>query len=273
MNEIYDKLKKCTDVCRSITDFKPRVALVLGSGLGQLADEIQIVKTIEYKDIEGFPLSTVQGHRGRFVFGKIGETPVVIMQGRVHYYEGYLMSDVVLGVRIMRMLGAENLFLTNAAGGINRSFQPGTLMMITDQISSFFPSPLIGANIEELGTRFPDMSRIYDSGLQSMIYETAEQMNIPLQKGIYLQFSGPAYETPAEINMAEALGADACGMSTACEAVAAKHMGMKICGISCITNMASGRSEGPLSHDEVQTTADLTADRFKQLIKSCIMRM
>lgn len=273
MNIIYDKLTQCTSDCRAMTDFQPRVALVLGSGLGQLAEEIRVVKTIEYRDIHGFPMSTVEGHRGRFVFGWIGETPVVIMQGRVHYYEGYPMSEVVLPIRLMRMLGAESLFLTNAAGGINREYEPGTLMMITDQISSFVPSPLIGPNMEELGPRFPDMSEIYDSALQDLIWDTAGQLAIPIQKGVYIQFTGPAYETPAEVNMAEILGADACGMSTACEAVAARHMGMRVCGISCITNMASGRSGRPLSHDEVQMTADRTAERFKRLIKSCIEKM
>ena len=276
MSEVYDKLMICVAACRKqfdLADFKPRVALVLGSGFGQLADEIQVVHRIPYSEIEGFPMSTVKGHQGRYVFGWIGQVPVVIMQGRVHFYEGYSMSDVVLPIRLMRMLGAEILFLTNAAGGINRDYQPGTLMLIKDQIASFVPSPLIGPNMDELGTRFPDMSAIYDVDLQDRICHTAEELDIPLKKGVYIQFTGPAYETPAEIDMADTLGADACGMSTACEAVAAKHMGMQVCGISCITNMASGRSDRPLTHEEVQITADRVSDQFRRLVRSSIERM
>ena len=209
----------------------------------------------------------------RSVFGYMGAVPVVIMQGRVHYYEGYSMPDVVLPVRLMRLLGAEVLVLTNAAGGINPDFQPGTLMMLTDQIASFVPSPLLGENIEELGVRFPDMSEIYRKELQELLERTAQSLNIPLKKGVYIQFTGPAYETPAEVRMAKLLGADACGMSTACEAVAANHMGMKICGISCITNMASGISMTPLSHREVQETADRVAGQFKTLVRTVIESM
>lgn len=273
MNAVYEKLMSCYDSCRKQTDFRPRVALILGSGLGALADEIQVEKVIPYSDIEGFPQSTVAGHKGRLVFGYMGAVPVVIMQGRVHYYEGYTMSDVVLPVRLMRLLGAEVLVLTNAAGGINPDFQPGTLMMLTDQIASFVPSPLLGENIEELGVRFPDMSEIYRKELQELLERTAKSLNIPLKKGVYIQFTGPAYETPAEVRMAKLLGADACGMSTACEAVAANHMGMKICGISCITNMASGISMTPLSHREVQETADRVAGQFKTLVRTVIESM
>lgn len=270
MNLVYKKLLACYESCRKITDFQPKVALILGSGLGAFADEIDIVKTIDYSEIQGFPQSTVAGHKGRFVFGYVGQVPVVIMQGRVHYYEGYSMTDVVLPTRLMRMMGAEILFLTNAAGGICSDFSPGTLMMIKDQISSFVPSPLIGENIEELGARFPDMSEIYNVELQELLEQEAEKIGIPLKKGVYIQFTGPAYETPAEVRMASLLGADACGMSTACEAVAANHMGMKVCGISCITNMACGITGKPLSHQEVQETADRVATQFKQLVRAGI---
>lgn len=263
----------CYEACRSRVDFHPEVALILGSGLGALADEVELVDVIDYKDIEGFPQSTVAGHKGRFVFGYLNHVPVVIMQGRVHYYEGYSMSDVVLPIRLMRQMGAEILFLTNAAGGVNRSFQPGTLMLLTDQISSFVPSPLIGENLDELGARFPDMSEIYDKKLQQVIRSSAEELGIPLQEGVYIQFTGPAYETPAEVRMASLLGADACGMSTACEAVAANHMGMRICGISCITNMAAGIQKTPLSHREVQETADRVANQFQKLVRSSIEAM
>ena len=270
MDTVYKKLMTCYQQCRERIHIVPKVALVLGSGLGALADEIEIVDTVPYSELEGFPLSTVAGHKGRFVFGYMGTVPVVIMQGRVHYYEGYAMSDVVMPIRLMKLLGAEILFLTNAAGGINRTFSPGTLMMLTDQISSFVPSPLIGTNIEELGVRFPDMSQIYAKELQEKLKQKAEELEIPLKQGVYIQFTGPAYESPAEVRMAALLGADACGMSTACEAVAANHMGMKICGISCITNMACGITGTPLSHEEVQETADRVAKQFKQLVRESI---
>lgn len=273
MQTEYDKIQQCYEACRKITDFQPRIGLILGSGLGALADEIQCEAIVPYEFLPGFPHSTVAGHQGRFVFGYMEGLPVVIMQGRVHYYEGYTMEEVVMPVRLMKLLGVQILFLTNAAGGINRSFQPGTLMMLTDQISSFVPSPLIGANLEEFGSRFPDMSEIYDKVLQDIIQNAADELGIPLQRGVYIQFTGPAYESPAEVRMAGSLGADACGMSTACEAVAANHMGMRICGISCITNMASGISERKLSHTEVQETADRTAVQFKKLVRTAIADM
>lgn len=273
MGTEYDTLMQAYEFCRKQTDFRPKVALILGSGLGALADEIQMEATIPYADIHGFPKSTVEGHKGRYVFGYLGKVPVVIMQGRVHYYEGYSMSEVVLPTRLMGLLGAEILFLTNAAGGIRKEFQPGTLMLIRDQISSFVPSPLIGKNMDSLGCRFPDMSEIYRKDLQRIIMETADSLHIPLESGVYIQFTGPAYESPAEVRMAGLLGADACGMSTACEAVAANHMGMKICGVSCITNMASGILDVPLSHQEVQETADRVAGLFKALVRESIKRM
>lgn len=270
MSQAYDKLRTCYEYCRMRTDFQPKVALVLGSGLGAFADEIAITETIDYSEIEGFPQSTVAGHRGRFVFGYVESVPVVIMQGRVHYYEGYSMQDVVLPIRLMKMLGAEILFLTNAAGGICREFEPGTLMLLTDQIASFVPSPLIGENMDALGPRFPDMSEMYQKELRRVILQQAEKLHIPMKQGIYLQFTGPAYETPAEVRMAERLGADACGMSTACEAVAANHMGMRVCGISCITNMACGITDKPLSHIEVQEVADRIAGQFRMLVHNCV---
>lgn len=273
MNAAYEKLNTCYESIRNKVPFAPKVALILGSGLGALAEEIDVTSYLDYKEIEGFPQSTVLGHKGRFVFGHIGPVPVVIMQGRVHYYEGYSMTDVVLPTRLMRKMGAEILFVTNAAGGINRHFKAGDFMLIRDQIASFVPSPLIGENIDELGPRFPDMSEIYDEDLAELILETARKEQIPLKEGVYLQFKGPQYESPAEIRMASSFGADAVGMSTACETIAANHMGMKICGISCISNLASGISKNPLSHKEVQETADRVAPLFKRLIKKSIEKM
>jgi len=273
MNSVYDKLVKCYESVRAKTDFKPQVALILGSGLGDYAKNIRIVDAIDYHDIEEFPVSTVSGHVGRFIFGYVGAVPVVCMQGRVHYYEGYPMTDVVLPTRLMSMLGAKILFLTNAAGGVQDGMKAGDLMMITDHIASFVPSPLIGKNIDELGVRFPDMSEIYNKELQQIVRDVAESLRIGIKEGVYVQFTGPAYETPTEVQMAKRLGGDAVGMSTACEAVAANHMGMKIVGISCITNMAAGISEVPLTHEEVKVTADETAPKFEALVTGIIAEL
>lgn len=273
MNEVYKKLEGCLKSVREKTDFIPEVALVLGSGLGEYAEEIEVKLTIDYKDIEGFPQSTVAGHKGRFVLGYVGKVPVVIMQGRVHYYEGYPMQDVVLPARLMGLMGAKILFLTNASGGVNKDFKAGDFMLLKDHISSFVPSPLIGENIEKLGPRFPDMSDIYRRELRDIIKNTAREEGIGLKEGVYMQLTGPAYESPAEVRLCRALGADAVGMSTACEALAANHMGLRVCGISCITNMACGITDQPLSHEEVQETADRVAPLFKRLITASIIKM
>ena len=273
MNHIYEKLEKCLNSLKAKVDFKPEVAVVLGSGLGDYADRVEKVATVEYTEIEGFPVSTVAGHKGRFVFGYVKDVPVVVMQGRVHYYEGYPITDVVLPIRLMGLLGAKKLILTNAAGGCNLDFKPGDLMMITDHIASFVPSPLIGPNLEELGTRFPDMSEVYSKRIQGIIEESAAKCNIDLKKGVYVQFTGPAYETPAEVRLARILGGDAVGMSTACEAVVARHMGMEVCGISCITNLAAGMSAQTLDHKEVQETADKVADSFRELVREVIQNI
>lgn len=270
---MYHKLLRCLASVRAKTDFKPEIAVILGSGLGEFANEIKIEDTIEYTEIEGFPVSTVKGHAGRFVFGYVEEIPVVIMQGRVHYYEGYSMQEVVLPTRLMGMMGAKKILLTNAAGGCNPDFKPGNLMMITDHITTGVPSPLIGPNIEELGTRFPDMSNVYSNRLQDVIREAAKECDIDIQEGVYVQFTGPNYETPAEIRMAQKWGGDAVGMSTAVEAMAANHMGMEVCGISCITNMAAGISKVQLDHKEVQETANKVAESFKKLVAKVIVHM
>lgn len=273
MNPVYEKLEKAYESIRKQIPFTPKLALILGSGLGDYADGIKVDKIIDYHDIEGFPVSTVLGHKGRFVFGHVEEVPIVIMQGRVHHYEGYDMTDVVLPTRLMRKMGAEILFLTNASGGINPAFHAGDFMLMTDHISNFVPNPLLGANIDALGVRFPDMSEIYKKNLNEIIKSAAVDLKIPLQEGIYVQLTGPSYESPAEIRMLHTLGADAVGMSTVCEAIAANHMGMKVCGISCISNLAAGISKQPLSHQEVQETADRVAPLFKNLITESIIRM
>lgn len=270
MNENYEKLMKCFECVQQKITFKPEIALILGSGLGDYADTMEVVETLDYHDIEGFPVSTVPGHKGRFVFGYAGGVPIVAMQGRVHFYEGYKPQDVVLPIRLMKLMGSKVLFLTNAAGGINRSFNAGDFMLITDQISMSVPSPLIGENIDELGVRFPDMSEVYSRRLRKIIENSAVTAGVPLRKGVYIQTTGPQYETPAEIRAYERLGADAVGMSTAIEAIAARHAGMEICGISCISNLAAGISVNPLTHAEVQETADRVAPLFKKLVTQAI---
>ena len=270
MSEVYEKLMKCYDCFQEKIDFTPEIALVLGSGLGDFASDIRVEAELDYSEIEGFPVSTVPGHEGKYIFGYIDEVKVVCMKGRVHYYEGYPITDVVLPIRLMKLMGAKVLFLTNASGGINGEFHAGDFMLIKDQISCFAPSPLIGPNIDELGARFPDMSEIYDKDLRNVIKRTAMQLDIPLQEGVYIQLTGPNYESPAEIRMCRTLGADAVGMSTACETLAANHMKMKIWGISCVSNLASGMSPNPLSHAEVQATADRVAPLFKKLVAESI---
>ena len=273
MHPVYEKLCSCYECVRKKTDFVPAAGVILGSGLGAFAETIRIETIIDYHEIDGFPTSSVIGHKGRFVFGYVDEVPVVIMQGRVHYYEGYAMSDVVLPTRLMGMLGAGVLFLTNASGGMADGMNAGDLMLITGQISSFVPSPLLGPNIDELGTRFPDMSSIYDPKLSDLIREAAKECGIALKEGTYIQTTGPAYESPEEIRMFRALGADAVGMSTACEAIAARHMGMRVCGVSCVSNLAAGISEKPLSHAEIKETADRVGPVFQQLLRKSILKI
>lgn len=271
MNQVYEKLQNCLKSVREKTDFVPKVGLVLGSGLGDYGDTMKVAATISYKDIEGFPVSTAPGHKGQYIFGYVGDVPVVCMQGRIHYYEGYDMTDVVLPVRLMGLMGAEIIFLTNASGGIKRGLKAGDLMLITDQIATFVPSPLRGANISELGVRFPDMTHIYDEELCRIVRKAAMVENVDLKEGVYIQYPGPNYETPAEVAMARTLGADAVGMSTACEAVAANHMGLRVVGISCISNLASGISPNPLTEEEVIEAGKAVADRFTRLVTAAIL--
>lgn len=271
MNQIYKKVLDCYESIKERIPFQPKVALVLGSGLGNYADSMEVKAEIGYSEIKDFPVSTVPGHAGKFIFGYVGEVPVVCMKGRVHYYEGYPISDVVLPTRLMKMMGAEILFLTNASGGINTSFGAGDFMLIQDHISCFAPNPLIGQNIDELGVRFPDMSTVYDRELQDKIRKAAADNQISLKEGVYAQLTGPSFESPTEIRMLRTLGADAVGMSTVVEAIAANHMGMRICGISCVSNLAAGLSTNPLTHEEVQEAADKAAPLFKKLITESII--
>ncbi len=263
-------LKKQLEYIRSVTDFKPQIAIVLGSGLGDMADEMNAQCTIDYKSIPDFPISTAPTHRGRFVFGRLSGKDVVIMQGRVHLYEGYSPAQIANPIRLMRKLGAEVLLLTNAAGGINRNFSCGDFMILNDHISSFVPSCLIGKNDDELGVRFPDMSEVYSKRLNRIIENIARKNNIDIKKGTYIQFTGPNFETPAEIKMAECIGADAVGMSTAIEAQAAKHCGFEVCAISVISNPACGISNTPITGNEVEETAQSVSEPFKMLIKESI---
>ena len=273
MDKRYEKLITCRDYVRSRTDFVPKVALVLGSGLGGFASELKLVCEVSYADIPGFPVSTVPGHAGKFIFGYVGDVPVVCMQGRVHYYEGYDIDDVVLPARLMHELGAEILFLTNASGGVNKSYNAGELMLITDHIAVFVPNPLMGPNIDELGVRFPDMSHIYDPALCDIVRSVARESGIQLHEGVYCQLTGPSYESPAEIRALAVMGADAVGMSTAVEAIAANHCGMRVVGVSCVSNKAAGLSPTPLSHKEVQEAADKAAPLFTALVRDSIAAM
>ena len=271
--EVYEKLMQCVEAVRKVTDFQPKVAITLGSGLGDYASNIRVVSEISYSEIKGFPVSTVPGHAGKFIFGYVDDVPVVCMKGRVHYYEGYPITDVVLPARLMRKLGAEVLFLTNASGGINHAFKAGDLMLITDQISCFVPNPLMGPNDDDLGTRFPDMSTVYRKDLQDIIRMAAKENGIPLKEGVYCQLTGPSFESPAEIRALRTMGADAVGMSTVVEAIAANHMGMKVCGISCISNLAAGMTDQPLNHIEVQEAADKAAPLFAKLVTESVKKM
>lgn len=248
----------------------PEVALVLGSGLGKFADTFAEQKTTPYTDIPGMSASTVVGHAGRMVHGRVGGRRVIAMQGRVHLYEGHSPAAVVLGVRLMLKLGAGTLIVSNAAGGIAPQLAPGALMLIEDQLNLTGRSPLIGPNDATLGPRFPDMSEIYDAKLREHALRSAQRSGVPLARGVYAGLLGPSYETPAEIRMLRALGADAVGMSTVLETIAARHMGARCLGISCITNLAAGLSKDTLSHAEVETTARGAETAFARLLTDVI---
>jgi len=252
-----------------IKDFRPELGLILGSGLGEIADEVGGVR-IPYCEIPGFANSTVQGHKGSLVFAEVNGKKCVFMQGRYHFYEGHTLQKIIYPVRVMKQLGVKTLILTNAAGGINPDFKGGDLMIITDHINLMGSNPLIGMNDDSVGVRFPDMSEVYKKHLREIALNEAKKLNINIKQGVYAASTGPSYETPAEVRMLKVIGADACGMSTVPEAIAANHAGMDVLGISCITNMAAGIQNKALSHEEVVEQADVIKGSFKSLILNVI---
>ena len=256
---------------RKYTDEVPKIAIILGSGLGDFADSIENAVSIDYADIEGFFTPKVPGHAGRLIIGDVCGIKVAALAGRFHYYEGHDIAAVVRPVRVLRMLGAERLILTNAAGGINTDYRVGDFMLISDHIGALIPSPLRGENLEELGTRFPDMTSVYSQNLRAAAKKCALDNGITVHEGVYIQAPGPQFETPAEIKMYRSWGADAVGMSTACEAIAARHCGYEICGISMISNAAAGMSGQPLTHEEVKAAANLASKNFAALVRSVVL--
>lgn len=266
-------IEKAASYLKGKFDRTPEVGLILGSGLGVLADEIENPVKVPYNEIPEFPVSTVEGHAGQLVFGALQGVTVVAMQGRFHYYEGYDMQKVTFPVRVMKAMGVEKLIVTNAAGGVNTSFETGDLMLISDHINFMGANPLIGPNDPQLGVRFPDMSEAYCKQLRGQARGVAERLNMKVQEGVYMAMSGPTYETPAEIRMARTLGADAVGMSTVPEVIVARHSNMKVLGISCITNMAAGILDQPLNHEEVIETTERVKANFLSLVKGIVSEM
>lgn len=269
----FDKLSEAKDWLEDRVSSTPKVALVLGSGLGAMAEELEGREVFDYGDIPNFPTSSVEGHAGKLVFGELSGKQVVVMQGRVHYYEGWEPWQVTFGVRLFKMLGINNVLITNSAGGINPNFNAGDLMLIEDHLNLMGFNPLMGENDDRFGPRFPDMSEAYDPHLRETILSSARDLNIPIKAGVYSAFTGPSYETPAEIRMLQTLGADAIGMSTVPEVIVANHMGMRVGGISCISNLAAGISPHKLSHAEVKETAELVKESFGALVRKFVERL
>ena len=269
MDNVSEKLKSVVAFIRTKTDFVPELALVLGTGLGGLAEDVKKEAVVNFKEIPGFPVSTVDGHRGRFIFGTVCGKKVAVIDGRVHCYEGFDVRDAVLPTRVCKMLGADTIIITNAAGGLDLSYEVGDIMVISDHISLFFPSPLMGPNIDFLGTRFPNMTEVYDRELRAKFIKCAERLGTPLQKGVYVQVTGPAYETPAEIAFLRLIGGCAVGMSTVCEAIAARHAGMRVFGVSLITDVP-GKDAVPLSHEEVQRVGREASGKLSAVMREFI---
>lgn len=269
----FEQVQAAAEYIASKMKVKPTIGLVLGSGLGSLADQIEEKIVLPYDTIPFFPKSTVVGHAGNLVCGFLEGKPVVALQGRVHFYEGFSMQTVTFSIRVMQMLGVSQLIVTNAAGGVNTTFNPGTLMLINDHINFMGTSPLIGENIAEFGTRFPDMTYAYTPELRAIAKEVASDLAIPIREGVYIGFSGPAYETPAEVKFARIMGGDAVGMSTVPEVIVASHAQMKVIGISCITNMAAGVTKESLDHSEVMEVANRVHEQFVQLVRGIIAKI
>ena len=263
-------IKEAIDYVRKLSSIKPQVGLTLGSGLSQFAEEIEVDCSIPYADIPHFAPPSIDGHPGKLVLGKVKDVPIVVLQGRIHYYEGYSMEQVVFPTRVVAQLGIETLILTNAAGGIEPNMRPGDFMIITDHINLTGNNPLIGPNIQELGLRFPDMSEAYDKELNDKLSQILTQHKVRHFKGVYCGVSGPTYETAAEVRFLQTIGGSAVGMSTVPETIAAKHMGLRVCGISCITNLATGIVGGKLTHDEVKETAKNVETTFINFLKEFI---
>ncbi|HLL71094.1 MAG TPA: purine-nucleoside phosphorylase [Pyrinomonadaceae bacterium] len=270
---LYERAEHAARTIRARYAEEVRVALVLGSGLGAFADDLEDAVAIPYEEIPGFARSTVEGHAGRLVAGRVEGVPLVVLQGRFHFYEGYALDEVTFPVRVLGLLGIKALVLTNAAGGLNNSFKQGALMLISDHLNLMGTNPLLGPNDPRFGTRFPDMSDVYDREFQEATICEAQAMETELKRGIYAALTGPSYETPAEIRMLRALGADAVGMSTVPEAIVARHMGIKVLGISCITNMAAGVLDRPIDHAEVMETGEQVRATFTELLRRTIPKL
>jgi len=270
---LYERAEHAARVIRSRITEIPRVAIVLGSGLGGFADDFADAVGIPYEDIPGFARSTAQGHAGRLVIGKIDQTPLVAMQGRVHFYEGYPLEQVTFPIRTFKLLGIKTLILTNASGGINVQLTQGALMVLSDHLNLMGDNPLRGLNDSRFGPRFPDMSAVYSPELQELVIEEARALGVEVRRGIYAALAGPSYETPAEIHLLRNLGADAVGMSTVPEAIVARHMGIEVLGISCITNMAAGIGDEPINHEDVMATGDRVRSTFTQLLRRVVGRV
>lgn len=276
---VKERISKYGNSEDRINGFEPAVGLILGSGLGDLADQVESPAFIDYEDIPHFPVSTVEGHAGRFAIGRLEGENVIVMQGRLHYYEGYPMKKVVFPIYVLQRLGIRSLIITNAAGGMNRSFRPGDLMLIKDHINFTGDNPLIGPNFDQLGVRFPDLSQAYDRSFGELAHRVVDGMKdadgrpLKLQEGVYCGISGPSYMTPSELKMLALLGGDAVGMSTVAEVIAARHAGLRVLGISCITDMAVGDELEPLTHEQVMEVAERTKPKFTSLIRAFLRNM
>ncbi len=273
MDNSYKKICETADYLKSRLDKVPDTAIVLGSGLGSLMDGVHNRKSLKYEEIPNYPISTVKGHEGMLISGSLAGHDVLAMKGRFHYYEGYDIQTTVFGIRVFAVMGIKNIILTNAAGGINTEFEPGDLMIINDHLGFYAPSVLRGPNIEELGTRFPDMSKAYAPELIELAKKSGAVCGVNTKEGVYAFTKGPMFETPAEIRALRMMGADAVGMSTVPEVIAANHAGLKVLGISCISNMAAGILEQPLTHDEVMETGKMVEEKFVKLVTEIVKEM